>query len=310
MRSSLALISVTAGLLAVPGVAAASTVSVDQPGGPAVFRSGSHASDLTVSSALEWSDAAQPLIAGPGCTQGPPITCAAFDQDIRFGAGNDRYRSSTAFAITVSGAGGGDSIRAAGEVNRIDAGSGADQVWENGDGTGYVIGGSGNDKLYSFEAETPVDGGTGDDLLITAANGPAGVSLTGDDGDDELVARSGSGTASGGDDDDVIALADAAGAWTAAGGSGSDTIGGGPFADTVTGGSGNDVIDVSGDGGQDSVDCGTGIDLVIYDPGDTISRSCEIRRVGPVTELPKITRARADAAAFVAAMPSTRAVAF
>ena len=64
--------SATAGLLVAPGVAAASTVSVDVPGGPAVFRSGSHASDLTVTRSLQWSDAAQPLIAGPGCLQGPP----------------------------------------------------------------------------------------------------------------------------------------------------------------------------------------------------------------------------------------------
>jgi hypothetical protein len=295
--------SVTAGLLAVPGVAAASTVSVDVPGGPAVFRSGPQASDLTVTPSLEWSDAAQPLIAGPGCVQGPPVTCSAFAQDIRFGGGNDRYRSFTPFPITVSGAGGADSIRAAGLYNTVDAGNGADQVWENGDSVGDVDGGYGNDKLYSFEADTPVDGGPGNDLVITAATTFRDVQLTGDGGDDEIVARSARGTASGGNGNDVIALADAGAGWTANGGPGADVIGGSAFPDTVAGGGGNDIIDVSGDGPGDSVNCGGGIDTVIYDVGDVISGNCETRRIGPLAEQPKITRARADAAAFVAAMP-------
>jgi Ca2+-binding RTX toxin-like protein len=304
MRPTLTLLTLGASLLLPAGVASASTVSVEQPGGPAVFRSGPYASDLSVGSTLDWSDAAQPLIAGDGCDPGPPVNCGPVDQDIRFGAGNDRFRGFNGFAISVLGGGGGDVIRSAGLYNQVDAGSGADQVWENGNGPGYVLGGSGNDKLYSYGAETPVSGGTGDDLVITNAGGPSGVALTGGDGDDTLVARYGSGVAAGGRDDDVMSLVDATGAWTADGADCADVIAGGPDGDKVTAGSGNDVIDVSGDASRDSVDCGGGYDTVIYDAGDSISRNCEARSIGRRRELSQITRARADANAFIAAMPS------
>jgi Ca2+-binding RTX toxin-like protein len=249
------------------------------------------------------SDAAQSLSADAGCDAGPPLTCVAFDQDIRFGSGGDTFRSFSPFAIALKGAGGDDSIRAAGSFDEVDAGSGADRVWENGNSAGFVNGGSGDDKLYSFGAETPVDGGNGDDLVITAAGGPDGVSLAGGYGDDELVARYGHGTANGGPDDDVISLVDELSGWTAIGDGGHDVIAGGSGSDTVSGGGGNDVIDVSGDDEVDHVDCGSGNDTVIYDVGDSISRNCESRRVGPRGTLPQITRARSDAAAFVAAMP-------
>ena len=308
MRTPLVVVVLTAGFALPTGVAAASTVSVDPPGSPAVFESGASASDVTSQfvdgTTLQFKDAAQALTAGAGCTAGPPVSCEASDQDIRFGSGSDRFRGFSLAPITISGAGGADTIRAAGQINTISAGTGNDSVWENGNGRGSVKGDGGNDKLYSFEAAANIQGGSGDDLLTTSSARLNNL-LSGGDGDDELVVTgAGEGTVGGGADDDVIVLDAPFGGWTANADGGNDIVAGSTGADTVFGGRGNDVIDVSGDGGGDTVDCGTGTDVVAYDAGDTLSRNCEIRYRGSLGTIPQVQDARDDAAAFVAAMPA------
>jgi Ca2+-binding RTX toxin-like protein len=304
----LAVLTAAAGLALPTGVAAASTVSADPPGTPAVFESGLAASDVTSQlvafNTVQFKDAAQALAAGTGCAAGPPVACAAMDQDLRFGPMSDRFRGFSLARITISGGGGSDTIRTAGSRNLVSAGGGDDMVWENGNSGGTVKGDAGDDKLYTFEAEADLQGGTGDDLLVTRS-ARLGNQLAGGDGDDELVAMSpGTGALAGGGGNDVIVLDTPFGGFSADGGGGSDTVAGSSGADQVAGGAGSDLIDVSGDGPGDSVDCGTGIDVAFYDAGDVVSRSCELRLHGPAPANPRVTAARADANAFIAAMPA------
>ena len=63
------------------------------------------------------------------------------------------------------------------------------------------------------------------------------------------------------------------------GGPGNDRLFGGPGVDKLRGGAGNDRI-VSRDGRIDIVSCGAGIDTVLADRKDRISRSCEKVRFG------------------------------
>jgi Ca2+-binding RTX toxin-like protein len=303
----LAVLTITAGLALPTGVAAASTVSVDPPGGPAVFQSGPAASDVTsqlTDTTLSFKDAAQVLTAGTGCVAGPPVSCEAVDQDIRFGNANDRFRAFSFGAIAISAGGGSDTLRASGLYNIVSAGAGNDQVWENGSSNGSVKGDGGNDKLYSFEASANVQGGAGDDLLTTRSSRSDNL-LSGGDGEDRLVVTgAGSGTVNGGTDADVIVLDAELGGYTAGGDGGNDIVSGSPGADIVNGNGGSDLIDVSGDGGGDTVDCGTGSDVVGYDEGDTVSRNCEVRHQGSLGTIPQVEDARDDAAAFIAAMPA------
>jgi Ca2+-binding RTX toxin-like protein len=310
MRSPLALATLAAGLALPAGIASASTVSVPATPGPAVFQGGTLASDLTTRLepvlGLQLEDFAQTLTPGAGCVAGPPVACAGTtSQDIRFGNRADAFRGYSRGPITITAGGGRDSIRAAGEWNSIYAGDGADSVWENGNSLGSVNGEGGDDKLYTFESPARLHGGTGNDLLVTGAFN-WGHQLTGDEGADKLVALasgSGSGIASGGDGADVIVIDTSAGGYTADGGAGNDTLSGGPDADAISGGAGKDTIDVTGDGVADTVECGTEVDTVYADPEDSVAADCErVRRTAPV--LAAVATARADAAAFVAAIPA------
>jgi Ca2+-binding RTX toxin-like protein len=147
-----------------------------------------------------------------------------------------------------------------------------------------------------------VHGDADDDLLVTSAGGNV---ITGDAGNDVIAPLSGFGSASGGSGADTIVTPVAGSrSWTINGGAGADTIRATAGSDTVTGGDGNDVIDVSGDlGTPDSVSCGNGrYDTVYADADDVIGDDCEtVSDLSPT--LTAVDDARADAAAFRAAMP-------
>jgi Ca2+-binding RTX toxin-like protein len=308
MRSTFALSLIAAGLALPAGVASASTVSVPVAGGPAVFQSGGKASDLVSRldfTSLAFKDFAQALSAGAGCTAGPPVSCDATRQELHFSPRNDRFRGFSNAEIVIDAGAGKDTLRTAGLWNIVDAGDGADSVWENGDSIGSVHGGAGADKLYSFEAAANIFGDGGDDLLVDGSFSGRPHALDGGDGSDELVTLSsgrGSGAATGGAGADVIVIDTPVGDWTIDAGSGPDTVSGGPGVDTISAGSGNDVIDVTGDGNADDVTCGGGYDKVYADPEDTVAADCEII-VGATPSLPAVAAAREDAADFVAAMP-------
>lgn len=304
MRSTFALTIIAAGLALPTGVAAASTVQVES--GATVFRSGNAASDVLAReeafSSVRFADALQALTAGAGCTAGATISCAAVDQDVRFGAGDDRFRGYSHYPISVSGAAGDDSIRTAGHYNIVSGGTGDDVVWENGNTKGLVNGNDGDDQLNSFGSDGDLRGGAGDDLLALGFSGFRN-SLSGGSGNDEIVATIfGGGTASGGGGDDVIVFAGNPKAFAIDAGADNDVVVAGTGADSVVAGSGDDAIDVA-DGNVDSVNCGTGWDVVYADPDDTISRSCESRRSGPMPASTVVAAARAHAEALIAAMP-------
>jgi Ca2+-binding RTX toxin-like protein len=305
MRSTIALLSVTAGLVASTGVAAASTVQVE--GGAAVFRSGSRASDLVTQDvglpAFSFADALQSIGAGAGCTAGSPVTCNADRQDIRLSNKADRFRGDSSFPISVTAGGGADSIRAGGGENTVSGGDGNDDIWANGNSGSTLYGGSGADRIYGFETEPLLEGDGSGDLLVMAASTFGGQS-SGGDGSDELVNRGiGRASLSGDGGNDVIVLDSSFLGSTASGGTGNDTLQGGPGADTLTGGSGSDAIVSAGDGEIDSVDCGSGFDIAYADADDDVSH-CEIVVNGDPPALPQVTAARADAQDLVDEMPA------
>src|SRR5262245_17617899 len=137
MRTTFALSLIAAGLALPAGVASASTVSVPVAGGPAVFQSGAKASDLVsrldFATGLAFKDFAQPIAPGTGCVAGPPVTCAATRQELHFSTRNDRFRGFSNAEIVIDAGAGRDTLRTAGLWNFVDAGDGADSVWENGD---------------------------------------------------------------------------------------------------------------------------------------------------------------------------------
>jgi len=298
---ALAPLAVTIAVLAPAGVASGSTISLT--GTTLDYQAAPKASDVIVSRFLELNELLQPVIVGDGCVPGPPISCpGATSARFDFGNKADTFRSFSFYPYTINGNGGGDAIRAAGLWNSVHGGDGRDSIWENGDGSGTVNGDDGADKLYSFEASSAVHGDANDDLVVTGAAGGKSV-LSGDGGKDEVVAITAGGIASGGTGADTI-VADASKAWTIDGGPGADTIKAGAGQDTVTGGDGNDVIDVSADtGAGDNVSCGNGKDDTVYaDSDDVITGDCEtVSYTTPA--LAAVDTARADAAAFVAAMP-------
>src|SRR3954454_3314114 len=304
MRSTVALLSVTAGLLVSTGVAAASTVQVED--GVAVFRSGTRASDLVTRQvglpAFSFEDALQTVVAGPGCTAGPPVSCVADSEDIRLSSKPDRFRGRSFYPLSVTAGGGADSIRASGGDNVVYAGDGSDDVWANGESHSEVYGGFGADRVYVFESMPRAQGDGGDDLLAMAA-GTYGGRLAGGDGRDELVNRGiGGATLSGDAGTDVLVLDSSLRGSTADGGIGNDTLQGGVGADTLTGGGGADTIVSAGDGEIDTVDCGSGVDIAYADADDDVTH-CETVVIGAPPVLPQVTDARTHAQALVDEMP-------
>ncbi len=305
MRSTVAVLTVSAGLITSTGIAAASTVQVEN--GAAVFRSGPRASELVTHEvgmpAISFEDALQATTAGPGCTAGPPVSCVAGSQDIRLSSKADSFRGRSSSPLTVTAGGGADSIRAAGGDNVIYGGDGGDDVWANAESHTEVYGGAGADRIYMFETMPRAQGDGGDDLLVLAA-GTFGAQIAGGGGRDELVSTGlGRATLSGDANNDVLVLDSILRGDTADGGAGNDTIQGGAGADTLTGGRDSDVIVSAGDSEIDAVDCGSGFDVAFADADDDVSH-CEIVQIGDPPALPQVTAARTDAQAFAEAMPS------
>ena len=315
MRSGFAVLA-TAAALTVPAAASASTAFVDPDApGTAVFRSGPAASDVfalwPAGGGVQFTDALQPVVAGQGCTAGPPVTCPLLGPgpglDIRLGPGDDRFNSTTLrIPLTLTGGPGHDAIRAKGETNHVAAGPGDDDVWANSNGGRDLKGNAGDDRMFAWEGDEGLDGGAGDDLLVAGSTRFNNL-LTGGAGADEIVIQApGGGTASGGAGTDVIAfdiVVPFIPSYTIDGGPGPDIIAGSAGVDTVQGGAGADVIGVGGDGQVDTVDCGPGHDVVYADAADVVS-GCEIRVEGALPDLPQVSAARAHAQAFVDEQPA------
>jgi Ca2+-binding RTX toxin-like protein len=152
-------------------------------------------------------------------------------------------------------------------IEIIDAGAGNDVVdltsrlYDYGDVT--ILGGSGNDYLWSSAGNDMLYGGEGNDDLF---GGAGNDTLYGDDGNDVIKGAQGNDTIDGGagndklfgdDGDDVIY-----------GGDGNDTVTGGTGADIIRGDAGNDKL--NGNDGDDILHGGLGNDKLYGDAGDDI----------------------------------------
>lgn len=153
----------------------------------------------------------------------------------------------------------------------VDGGAG-DDVIVTGDDADTILGGSGNDIIDAGVDADVVDGGTGDDTIV---GGEGSDTIDGGTGDDLIY---------GGLDPaypDYLNIPDDGssgdpdpvtnnGQDLIDGGAGNDTIYGQDDDDTIFGGDGNDVIDAGVD--NDSVDGGAGIDIITGGQGnDTVS---------------------------------------
>jgi Ca2+-binding RTX toxin-like protein len=191
----------------------------------------------------------------------------------------------------------------------IDAGAGDDQIYMGGytaDADDRILGGAGNDMIYSDIGDDFVDGGEGNDLI---SGGAGNDEIKGGAGDDTLRAGAGNDIFDGGDGVDVLDLSDAsgpifvdfAGGYVSGagigadrftnieslmfgdgdnqvvGGNGDDVLDGAGGNDTLTGGAGDDVLAgnigndaVNGGSGDDEVDGGEGADVLSGGSGDDL----------------------------------------
>jgi hypothetical protein len=125
----------------------------------------------------------------------------------------------------------------------------------------FVDGGAGNDTIVTGAGNDTVFGGAGDDLISTGAGNDL---IYGGDGADSLYGGAGNDTIFGGNGDDLVS--GGAGDDYVDGGNGNDWVYGGTGNDTVLGGAGNDYCD--GGAGDDVVYGGDGNDWVIGGAGN------------------------------------------
>ena len=149
----------------------------------------------------------------------------------------------------------------------VDGGAGNDVI-VTGDDRDTILGGTGNDTIDAGVDADDIDGGIGDDMIV------------GGEGDDTILGDDGNDTIYGGLDPsfpDYLNIPNDGSSGPADpvtnngqdlidGGDGNDVIFGQDDDDTITGGAGNDFIDAGVD--NDSVDGGTGIDIIVGGQGD------------------------------------------
>ena len=179
------------------------------------------------------------------------------------GSGNDALFLDDAYSPRPEGTSG---PRISG-IELIDAGAGNDVIdltsdlYDYGDVT--ILGGegndvlwssAGNDRLYGEQGNDNLFGGAGDDLLD---GGQGNDTLDGGLGNDLLYGGEGNDTLYGGEGDDLLD-----------GGNGNDKLYGGAGNDILLGGNGNDTL--YGDAGNDILDGGQGNDTLYGGDGNDI----------------------------------------
>nr|WP_319949361.1 Hint domain-containing protein [uncultured Shimia sp.] len=217
--------------------------------------------------------------------------------DVIFGQGGDDTIQGNQGADSIEGGTGNDSIDSSSGSgllnNSPDLGfpsyMGLPAIPADGDtedDRDFVDGGAGNDTIVTGDDADTIVGGSGDDSIDAGVDADT---IQGGTGDDTIIGGEGNDTIEGGDDDDVIygGLDPSApdylnipndgsvgdpdpvtnnGQDLIDGGAGNDIIFGQDDDDTITGGSGNDFIDAGVD--NDSVDGGEGIDIITGNQGD------------------------------------------
>jgi len=150
---------------------------------------------------------------------------------------------------TLYGANGNDQLFGEGNNDNLDGGEGNDTL-DGGSGIDTVSGGNGDDRIVYDSADTSIDGGAGNDVLVLTSL----VTIDLASASDQV---SGGGNAIGFEGVDFSALLQAI---TFSGDDQDNVIIGGGFADTLSGLAGNDSL--SGLGGNDSLSGGTGNDTL------------------------------------------------
>jgi Ca2+-binding RTX toxin-like protein len=150
---------------------------------------------------------------------------------------------------TLYGVNGNDLLFGEGNNDILDGGEGNDTL-DGGSGIDNVSGGNGEDRIVYDSADTSIDGGAGNDVLVLTSL----VTVDLANASDQV---SGGGNAIGFEGVDFSALLQAI---TFSGDDQDNVIIGGGFADTLSGLAGNDSL--SGLGGNDSLSGGTGNDTL------------------------------------------------
>jgi Ca2+-binding RTX toxin-like protein len=282
-----------AGLLAVAGSAAASTLTVDR-GGTLRFTAAKgevNRVDLTDSGGLQTvvTDGGSIITVGDGCVQvsphqgACPLPGISQEVAIDLADGNDFAHAFkfTLGHIAVSGGPGADIIEDLPEFGAdVTGGTGNDTitVHPNFGGSVDVHGDAGSDTINALSASGVVRGDAGADhiTLTTFVEPPAGFSAAYGGVGDDTIAASGPTDMSlvdGGFGADTISTATFSEVAEIRGASGADTITAADGTSLITGGLGADVIDGGGDG--DTINCGLALDQYVVYVGDAVS-GCEI----------------------------------
>jgi len=164
-----------------------------------------------------------------------------------------------AFADTLLGGAGADTLTGGAGNDSLDGGADADAQ----------RGGDGADRIVYDAADTVIDGGAGQDVLVLKTG--AVVNLA-----NLSTSQVVGGAANVSGFEDVDASAATAGVTvtgsqfnnTIIGGGFADTLSGGAGFDTLTGGAGDDVLDGGADG--DNLRGGDGADQIVYDAADYV----------------------------------------
>jgi Ca2+-binding RTX toxin-like protein len=283
-----------AGVLAVAGSAAASTLAVDGSG-TLRFTAGrgeiNHV-DLGDPNGLQTivTDTGSNVVVGAGCVQVTPHqgACplpASKNQAVAINLGDgDDFAHAFKFTtghIAISGGSGADTIEDLPQFGAdVSAGAGDDTitVHPNFGGVVGVHGDAGDDTITAITASGIVDGDAGDDqiALNTFVEPPAGFTAAYGGAGGDTISASGPTDMSlidGGMGDDAISTANFAEVAEIRGGLGADTIDSVFGTSLISGGLGSDTVD--GGGGGDTLNCGLGQDQYVAYAGDTVS-SCEL----------------------------------
>jgi Ca2+-binding RTX toxin-like protein len=205
------------------------------------------------------------VTAGPGCGQTTPTEARCSPVGVRsvlvsLGDRFDRLRVNVPVPAVLYGDGGNDEIFSEDASTRADGGTGDD----------LIGGGRSDDTLYGGAGDDDVGGSLGPDLLL---GGPGDDQVYGGYGTDELRGEQGADLMLGGANDDR--LSGGPNDDRVNGEHGDDHIAGDFGSDVLTGSNGDDQI-LSRDGQPDSVACGNDTDYVHADNLDTVtSNTCE-----------------------------------
>ena len=302
MRTALGILLAASAVAALPGVAAAatqSTVTNDENGN--VFKAGAGPANVTIDQnapepfAFSVADTGNSLVARGGCSaSGASALCPLGSWTVRLGPSDDRLRIFTYYSpATVAAGAGDDVIRHSSQYGTSRAGSGDDAITGNGRSLD-LYGDADDDTLYGWEGAVRLNGGGGQDVLLTEPTWYTAGAADGGDGHDLVFAGNYAGPLSGGSGNDIIGfVSEVADVAPISGGAGADLIYGSDLSDTIAGGTGNDEIRVY-DGGADTVDCGGGFDKVFIDETDTVS-NCERVTIDPGLADPRYEAAKARA---------------